>query len=76
MLRFRRERENVKKFGGSVEGPYYPQSNDLLYIFHVDSYEWLNKAGRVFLKRVQEEGINITPMRYEVAVTPKEFWGK
>jgi len=25
---------------------------------------------------VQEEGINITPVRYEVAVTPEEFWGK
>jgi hypothetical protein len=69
-------KEITDKIGGSIEGPYYPQSDALMYIFKVKSFEWLNRGGRVFMKRVQEEGINITPTRYEVAVTPEEFWEK
>jgi len=69
-------KEITDKIGGSVQGPYYPQTETLLYIFNIKNYDWLNQCGRVFLNRVQEEGINITPVRYEVAVTPEEFWGK
>ena len=47
-----------------------------MYIFDVKNYDWLNQGGRIFINRVQEEGVNITPVRYEVAVTPEEFWGK
>lgn len=35
---------------GKVEGPYFPQKSTLLYIFHVDKYERLNEAGRIFYR--------------------------
>ncbi|MBI2185110.1 MAG: hypothetical protein HYU39_09150 [Thaumarchaeota archaeon] len=66
----------TKKVGGTVEGPYYPQDADLMYIAKVKNFDWINQSGRIFLKKVEEEGIKITPVRYEVAVTPDEFWGK
>ena len=69
-------KEIMDKIGGGVEGPYFSQSEALMYIFNVKKFEQLNQAGRIFLKRVDEEGINVTPVRYEVAVTPEEFWGK
>jgi hypothetical protein len=68
--------EITKNIGGIVDGPYYPQSESLMYIFKVKNYEWLNQCGRIFLKRVQEEGIKISPVSYEVGITPEEFWGK
>jgi hypothetical protein len=69
--------EIIRKIGGSADGPYYPQSAALMYIFKVSSYDWLNQCGRrIFLKRAEEEGIKITPARYEDAVTPEEFWGR
>jgi hypothetical protein len=46
-----------------------------MYIFKISKFEQLNQAGRIFLKRVDED-INVTPVRYEIAVTPEEFWGK
>lgn len=68
--------EITKNIGGSADGPYYPQSAALMYIFKVSSYDWLSQCGRIFLKRAEEEGIKITPVRYEVGVTPEEFWGR
>jgi len=62
--------EITKNIGGIVEGPYYPQTESLMYIFKVKNYEWLNQCGRIFLKRAQEEGVKISPVRYEVAITP------
>ena len=35
-----------KNVGGKIDGPYFPQDASVLYIFHVDKYEWLNQAGR------------------------------
>lgn len=69
-------KEITDKIGGSFDGPYYPQNEALLYIFKVDDFDWLNQAGRIWFKRVEKEGIKCTPIRYEVAVTPREFWGK
>jgi hypothetical protein len=69
-------KEITDNVGGSVKGPYYPQKESLMYIFNIDNYDWLNQSGRIFLKRIEEEEIDITPVRYEVAVTPEEFWGK
>jgi len=68
--------EITKEIGGTFDGPYYPQDEALMYVFKVKNYEWLNQCGRRFLKRVEEDGIKITPTRYEVAITPEEFWGK
>jgi hypothetical protein len=69
-------RESMDEMGGRVEGPYFPQNEALMYLFKVKKFEQLNQSGRIFLKKVDEEGINITPVRYEVAVTPEEFWEK
>lgn len=67
--------EITDEIGGSVDGPYYPQEASLLYIFDAPSLEWLHEGGRRFIPRVQEAGIPVTPLRYEVAVSPEEFWG-
>jgi hypothetical protein len=68
-------KEIMDTIGGSVEGPYFPQSKALMYIFTVKKYEQLNQAGSTFLKRMNEEDIHITPVRYEVSITPEEFRG-
>jgi len=65
----------LKKVGGKIDGPYFPQDASLLYIFHVDKFEWLNKGGRLWFAEVAKAKIPITPLNYEVAVTPKEFFG-
>ena len=61
--------------GGKIDGPYFPQSSTLLYIFHVDKYERLNEAGRIFYAEVSKLKLPFVPNTYEVAVTPKEFFG-
>jgi hypothetical protein len=64
-----------KSVGGKIDGPYFPQSGTLLYIFHVDKYERLNEAGRIFYAEVAKLKLPFVPNTYEVAVTPKEFFG-
>ena len=63
------------KFAGKIEGPYFPQQSTLLYIFHVDKYERLNEAGRIFYADVAKLKLPFVANTYEVAVTPKEFFG-
>ena len=63
------------KFAGKIEGPYFPQQSTLLYIFHVDKYERLNEAGRVFYAEMAKLKLPFVPNTYEVAVTPEEFFG-
>jgi len=58
-----------------IEGPYFPQTSSLLYIFHVDKYERLNEAGRIFYSEVSKLKLPFVPNTYEVAVTPEEFFG-
>ena len=65
-----------KKVGGKSEGPYFPQDASVLYIFHVDEYEWLNRAGRMFFAEMAKKKLAFVPKAYEVAVTPQEFFGK
>ena len=60
---------------GKVEGPYFPQTSSLLYIFHVDKYERLNEAGRIFYSEISKLKLPFIPSTYEVAVTPEEFFG-
>jgi len=60
---------------GKIEGPFLPQDASLLYIFHVDKYEWLNQAGRIWFEEVGKAGLPFTPKSYEIAVTPEEFFG-
>jgi hypothetical protein len=65
-----------KKIGGKIEGPFFPQDASVLYIFHVEEYEWLNRAGRIFFAEMAKSGLGFVPKSYEVAVTPQEFFGE
>ena len=64
----------VEKIGGTIDGPYLPQDASVLYIFHVEKYEWLNRAGRMWFAEIEDEGLSFTPSTYEIAVTPDEFY--
>ncbi len=64
-----------KAISGKIEGPYFAQSSTLLYILHVDKYERLNEAGRVFYAEAAKMKLPFVADTYEVAVTPKEFFG-
>ena len=66
----------MEKIGGTMDGPYFPQDSSILYIFKVEEYEWLNKAGRIFYSEMSSQGLAFVPKTYEVAVTPEEFFGK
>ena len=68
--------QSAKEVGGKIDGPYYPQDASLMYLLWAKQYEDMNRSGRKFLAAVQKEKLPITPLRYEVAVTPEEFWGK
>jgi hypothetical protein len=63
------------KIAGKIEGPFFPQQSTLLYIFHVDKYERLNEAGRIFYSEVAKLKLPFVPDTYEVANTPGEFFG-
>lgn len=66
----------TKEVGGKIDGPYYPQDASLMFLLWVKQYEDMNRSGRKFLAAVQKENLPITPLRYEVAVTPEEFSGR
>lgn len=66
--------EQAKKVGYKVEGPFLPQDASLLYLIH-GTVEQMNQSGREFIPWAEKEGIAITPLKYEIAVTPQEFWG-
>lgn len=68
--------QTTKEVGGKIDGPYYPQDASLLYLMWTKEFEDMNRSGRRLLAAVAKEKLPITPLRYEVAVTPKEFWGK
>ena len=63
------------RIGGKIEGPFFPQQSTLLFIFHVDKYERLNEAGRTFYAEMSKLKLPFVPDTYEIAVTPKEFFG-
>ncbi|MDA4128938.1 MAG: hypothetical protein OK422_05750 [Thaumarchaeota archaeon] len=64
-----------RKIGGKIDGPYFPQDASLLYIFHVDKFEWLNQSGRIWFEETAKAKLPFIPKSYEVAVSPKEFFG-
>lgn len=68
-------RRIVERVGGSVDGPYFPQDASVAYIFHAEKYEWLNQAGRIWFPEVAKAKLRFTPVKYEVCVTPEEFFG-
>jgi len=71
----RKFRDLGKKHGVTVDGPFLPQDASLLYIAH-HAPSKLNAAGPEFLAWVQKEKLPLTPLRYEIAHTPEEFWGE
>ncbi|HEV8360622.1 MAG TPA: hypothetical protein VGR28_09225 [Candidatus Thermoplasmatota archaeon] len=68
-------REIAKRNGGQVDGPFLPQTSSLLYIVHHAS-DKINAGGPELLSFAQKEKIPITPISYEIAHTPDEFWGR
>jgi len=64
-----------KATGGKIEGPYLPQQSTILLIFHVDKYERLNEAGRLWYAEMARLKLPFVASTYEVAVTPEEFFG-
>lgn len=69
------KRMQQKLGSGEIEGPYFPQDASLLFIFHINEYDWLNRAGRLWYAEMSKEGLPFVPKSYEVAVTPEEFFG-
>jgi hypothetical protein len=65
----------ASEIAGRIEGPFLPQQGTVLYIFHVDKYERLNQAGRMFYAEMSKAKLPFVPDTYEVAVTPDEFFG-
>jgi hypothetical protein len=66
--------ETSQKEGTRVEGPYYAQDADLLFLFWTEPKN-IALGGKEFLPWVQENNIPIEPVSWEVAVSEKEFWG-
>jgi len=64
-----------KATGGKIEGPYLPQQSTILVLFHVDKYERLNEAGRVWYAEMSRLKLPFAADTYEIAVTPEEFFG-
>jgi hypothetical protein len=67
-------RELGTKHGERIDGPYYAQDSDLLWLFWTRSGN-IGESGREFLPWLQESGIALEPVRWEVAIEEKEFWG-
>lgn len=67
-------KEIAEKQGGKVDGPYYAQDADLLWLFWTKSRD-LNLGGKEFLPWVAEHEIPIEPVRWEVGLTETEFLG-
>lgn len=63
-----------KKRGTRVDGPYYAQDADLVWLFWTDPSN-IGLGGREFLPWATENEIPIEPVSWEVAITEQEFWG-
>ena len=66
--------EISKKNDTKVDGPYYAQDADLMWLFWQPAGD-MGMGGREFLPWVQENKIPIEPVSWEIGVTEKEFWG-
>lgn len=67
---FSGSREQLEK----VDGPYYAQDADLLYLTWTKSGN-IGISGREFLPWVMKNKIPLEPVSWQVALTEKEFWG-
>lgn len=68
-------RELGDKHGFGVQGPFLPQDASLLYIFE-GTVEQMSASGREFLPWADKANVPVTPLSYEIAQTPEEFWGE
>ncbi len=66
--------EVARNNGEKVDGPYYAQDADLMWLFWTEPNN-IGLGGREFLPWVEENEIPIEPVRWEIGVTEKEFWG-
>lgn len=62
------------KHGEKIDGPYYAQDTDLLWLFWTKSGN-LGESGREFLPWLHARGIPLEPVRWEIASSETEFWG-
>lgn len=66
--------EIAEKNGEQVDGPYYGQDADLMWLFWTEPKN-IGLGGRDFLPWVAENDIPIEPVTWELGVTEEEFWG-
>lgn len=66
--------EVTKAHGERVEGPFYAQDADLLYLMWTKSGN-IGVSGRDFLPWIAEHKIPIEPVSWEIGLTDEEFWG-
>ncbi len=66
--------EIAKKAGDRVDGPYYAQDADLLWLMWTKAGN-VGMGGREFLPWVAQNKIPLEPVSWELGVTEKEFWG-
>ena len=69
-------KEVAKKSGMKIEGPYLPQDASVMYIFDTPDLETMNRGGRAWFEAAAKAKLKVTPLRYEIALSPEEFWGK
>ncbi len=67
-------KELGKKNGEKVEGPYYGQDTDLVWLIWTQSGN-VGVTGREFIPWVAQYKVPIEPVKWEIALTEKEFWG-
>lgn len=67
-------KELADKRGERVDGPYYAQDADLLYLMWTKSAN-VGETGREFLPWAAKNEIPIEPVSWSVALSDKEFWG-
>lgn len=65
--------ELAKKQGGKVDGPYYAQDADVLYLMWTKAGT-IGMSGKDFLPWVTENKIPIEPASFSVALTDQEMW--
>ena len=70
----RKLEEISRKDGTKVDGPYYAQDADLMWLFWTKTGN-VALGGREFLPWVAANKIPIEPVRWELGITEKEFWG-
>ena len=67
-------RDIADKSGEKVQGPFYAQDADLMWLFLTKEGN-IGVSGREFLPWVAKNHIPIEPVGWEIGITEEEFWG-